>query len=726
MVVHHQRNEQPLIMHQLLRLNSIIQSRLETIVMRTNCPLCMKQGAIATHTLTARRSFELLCLMLLSTLLVACGGPPAVPGETQPLVLEAPVIEDPGAITQGLDLEEAIRPEQIDNESPWEMAIRADQSAPDVAIALRLQAIDLFLEQDEYSSAETQVNYLLDAPLGLDQKLQLTLQRGRIAHGRGDNLLAIEFLQPLKSNPIIDSETKALALLVLADAQLSLARKVDAIVSLLHRDPLVDAGQKTSNQQFLVQLISGLSDLERSILRQTAFNNGFDPNLTDGWIAFADISTLTPTAQEQQLRVWITRYPNHPADQRLLGGELQIALDSYKQIALLLPLTSPFGNAAQAFYDGFIDAHNEDRNPYRPSITLHDIGEDPSLVTFYYQSAVIEGADFVIGPLGRGAVSALLEQLPLRLPTLVLGDIEPGRASNDLYGISLSPELEAAEVARRAFQDGHRQAAVMRSDDKWGARTANAFVQTWLELGGKIVADRAFANNITDYSRVIQQTLEVNQSVVRERVLSAQLGIDLKFTPRRRQDTDFLFLAADAKQARLLVPQLRFFQAHDLPMYATSKIFTGRINPAVDADLDSLTFGDMRWMLDIQYTTPEGTLSSQTESDQIEQESPEVEVTDSVAQTQLTEPPTFEPTAIAKSPYSFSPLDRLYALGYESYHLVPRLSVLRTENWQRYQGRAFEASVREDGNVLRHLQWATFEKGELKLLDALPKQQVNN
>jgi outer membrane PBP1 activator LpoA protein len=85
---------------------------------------------------------------------------------------------------------------------------------------------------------------------------------------------------------------------------------------------------------------------------------------------------------------------------------------------------------------------------------------------------------------------------------------------------------------------------------------------------------------------------------------------------------------------------------------------------------------------------------------------------------------------MAKSLYSFTPLDRLYALGLESYHLIPRLSALRKDSWQQYNGQAFRASIEPNGNVLRHLEWATFKQGyvtplrQLSIETDTPVEQV--
>lgn len=665
------------------------------------------------------------CWAISLAVVAGCASPPAPSIATQPAAIEAPVaVGEPTAVAHGLGAEQVIQPQSIDpidpivNQSPWELARQAEQSTPDIAILLRLQTIDLFLERQEFSAAETQVSYLLDAPLSVKQQLRLTLQRGYIAYGKGDNLLAIEFLQPLKSNPAIAPESRISSLWALANAQLNVARKTDAIVSLLLRDQLVSPDQQRDNQQLLLQICGSLTEIEQSTLRQTAMNNRLPSNLVNGWIFFSDIAKLDQITQQQQLLVWTTNFPNHPAVPQLLGGIAQIALDNYSQIALLLPLTSPFGNEARAFYDGFIAAQSEDSSAYRAAIRLHDIGEGVAQTAVYYQSAINQGADFVVGPLGRNAVGRLLERASLELPTLVLGDIDATQARANLYGISLSPEFEAIQVAQRAFDDGHRQAVVIASEAAGGVRTADAFTKAWLALGGSIVASNSFADAIADYSHIVQQILEVNQSVAREKVLVAQLGIDLHFTPRRRQDADLLLLAVNAKQARLLVPQFRFFQAHDLPMYATSSIFSGAINPAADADLDELVFGDMRWMLNVQY-------SASPALKPVAVDLPTAgEAIDSTAT--LTAESVFAPKPIAKSRYSFSQLDRLYALGYESYHLIPRLALLRQPGRQRYQGPAFDASIGKHGNIVRYLQWATFDNGNIKLIGRPPIQPGDN
>ena len=61
--------------------------------------------------------------------------------------------------------------------------------------------------------------------------------------------------------------------------------------------------------------------------------------------------------------------------------------------------------------------------------------------------------------------------------------------------------------------------------------------------------------------------------------------------------------------------------------------------------------------------------------------------------------------------YFHTGLDRLYALGLESYRLIPELESLRAQPARRHYGAAVDVSVGADGNARRHLTWARFERG---------------
>ncbi len=533
--------------------------------------------------------------------------------------------------------------------------------------------------------------------------------------------------------------------ILLAKSQLASGYPSAAVETLLKLDFEVTGKARLETRKTLLQVLQSLDSLHRSLLLEDII----DPNLA-GWLALLD-ALDSEALPETELQEWRRAYPDHPAVSVLIDTFTVPGQSSWRQIALLLPLTSPDGRAARAFYDGFTEAHYNDSSRDKPELALYDIGADSLLASFYYQAAEADGADFIVGPLGRIAVENLLASRNLETNTLLLADIPPEKASDNLYGISLSPENEARQVADKAYATGHRNATVLRSEGEWGERTANAFIAHWENLGGRILNNNSFPEDVSNHARVVRKFLGIDKSMVRHRLIEAQTGLKLKFSPRRNTDLDFIFLAATTTQARLIVPQLRFFHAHDVPLYGTSYVYAGNPEPAVDADLDGLIFGEMRWILDgvtlykrkkaeekalkmaesannqddseNQSTEPD-TLEELPESgvpelDVSELDEPELDVSGEVDEVDL--PQVYQPELPAR-PYGNTALDRLYALGVQSYQIIPQLQRLRQNNWMKIYGKAMTISVDHNGNAVHFPTWARFVSGLAEPLPLLPTQ----
>ena len=113
-----------------------------------------------------------------------------------------------------------------------------------------------------------------------------------------------------------------------------------------------------------------------------------------------------------------------------------------------------------------------------------------------------------------------------------------------------------------------------------------------------------------------------------------------------RTDVDFVFIAGAAGAARLIVPQLKFNYAGDVPVYATSDSFEP--DPSANADLDGMFFADMPWMVSADPVTGQ--------------------IRDSVR---------------AAWPARTARRDRLYAFGFDAYRLVPALRSKSLESGQQ-------------------------------------------
>src|SRR5690606_28896371 len=102
----------------------------------------------------------------------------------------------------------------------------------------------------------------------------------------------------------------------------------------------------------------------------------------------------------------------------------------------------------------------------------------------------------------------------------------------------------------------------------------------------------------TDFSEPIRELLNLDASDRRYRALRNTLRRPIAFESQRRQDVDFIFVGAFPREARLIRPQLRFHHAMDVPVVATSHVFTGTANATADQDMDGVRFVDMPWLLD--------------------------------------------------------------------------------------------------------------------------------
>ena len=409
-----------------------------------------------------------------------------------------------------------------------------------------------------------------------------------------------------------------------------------------------------------------------------------------GWIELAMIDVQNagqPMLLNAAIDQWKKAHPNHPAGAALLNSltsPVPGISGRVERIGLLLPLTSSYSVAAQAVRDGFMAMDAANTDPDKPKITVYDTGPDPAKVPEIYEQAIKDGAQFIVGPLGRDAAEAVIHQASIQVPTLMLNHTEenPSDTSKYLFEFGLPLEQEAKQVAERAYLDGFRQAAVLYPNAPWGERVMNAWLDHWQSLGGVVVSSQTYNEQDSDFSDSIKQLLNITQSEARRRDVEKIIGQKVRFEARARQDIDFIFLAADAKHGRLIKPQLNFYHAAHVPVYSTSHIFTGTGNPIQDTDLDGIVFGDMPWML----------------------------VGDGKIQ-QLRQ------TLQHDWPYAHTDLDRLYALGVDSYAVLPSLSRIGMDTGARFSGVTSGLSLDRNGRLQRQLTWARFNHGVPQLVD---------
>jgi len=375
---------------------------------------------------------------------------------------------------------------------------------------------------------------------------------------------------------------------------------------------------------------------------------------------------------------WREANAGHPAlviiDLLQLPDELN--LEYPRQIALLLPLSGRTASAGHAIQNGFMGAYFSSVAGLdeQQAIHVYDVNTEGG-ASAAYETAVGDGAEFVIGPLLRNSVSALANDILVPVPVLTLNYLpDDTLAPPGLYQFGLAPEDEARAAAVRALADGYTRAVALVPNNDWGRRVLANFSTELERSGGTLLDHRTYTPGAQDFSNTIEDLMALSGSVRRYRRLRANIGAPLQFDPRRRQDTEFIFLAADAPAGRLLKSQLKFHYSGDLPVYSTSSIHAmdGRSN----ADLNGIMFADAPWIV-----APQNWIEHL-------------------------------PALYNKYWPEERRLGRLHAMGYDAYHLIAALFAARTGPMAEIDGATGKLYLDGDGRVHRRPAWAQFQSGE--------------
>ena len=317
-------------------------------------------------------------------------------------------------------------------------------------------------------------------------------------------------------------------------------------------------------------------------------------------------------------------------------------------VAVLLPHSGRFAGAAQALKDGILAAQAADEQGKRPQLRFYDTSAAQS-ANALVQKAAADGASFVIGPLQKEAVEELARGAGLPVPVLALNRVSTGRSPANLYQFSLSPEDEAAEAARKAWEGGHRSALMLYPSGPWGERMAKGFHQQWLALGGRLAATEVYDPDGFHFTQPIGN-------------LSA-----------RADDADFLFLVATSQLAREIAPRVRAMSAYDFPVFATSHIYGGRFDPVADQPIVGTYFVDIPWLVAPDAGDP-------LSRERVKQRTPGMQ----------------------------DGLTRLYAMGIDAYRLAPRLAWMASNRGAVVQGKTGKLRLDSQRNIVRGLTLARF------------------
>jgi len=545
----------------------------------------------------------------------------------------------------------------------------ADQDSGSMADHWRLLAAQQWLNSQDLAAASKALDSV-SGPMDRDNLALWSLLGAKLLLHQDK---AGEALKRLEESPPPTAATAAEFYSLKGDILLHL-NQVDQAIQAFNEEQtwLNNTADILSSQQ---RLLDQLEALEREG-RLGESTQG--EQLEKGWIALARMSAQTAAdgpAFLAGLRGWRLAFPQHPAS----TGIVAKLMEQYRgagnypvQVALLLPLSGREQAYGEAVRDGFLAAYLQSPNKdLLPLVRIYDTRQVGAPAS--YRSAIADGADMIVGPLLRDDVTQLMGSANGEAPVLALN---LGNAGGYLppvfYQFALDPEDEAREAARRALADGHVRAIALVPANNWGKRLLDSFTAELGAVGGELLTSATYDPGEQDYSSAITRALNLDQSKERYRRLSDVLGMYPEFEPRRREDVEFIFVAAQPEQGRLIRPQLKFHYASDLPVYATSAIYQPDV--AANKDLDGLAFTDMPWLLSLAK----------------DNSGLHAMVATSFVELQENQP-------------------RLVAMGVDAFRLLPWL--YSGQQVSGLPGATGLLSITANGVVQRQLEWARFSNG---------------
>lgn len=544
---------------------------------------------------------------------------------------------------------------------------------------LTLLAVEQWLDDGDTRRAENAFNKVAQPADGPALPIWNS-NAAAMALFRGEADAALSILEPLSREALPTSRRLRIDALR-ADAWIQKQDPTRAIELMTYRESWLDSRSQIANGR--ARLWQGLLVSNPVVLRESAKDTS-DPQVR-GWLSLGALATSTGQqgiGWNRGLSRWLNDHRNHPAisvldDIRILESDDG---DIPQQVALLLPLSGRFQSTGEAVQNGFMGAYFStiDALGGAQTIRVYDVIAEGGAGAAY-QTAVADGADFVVGPLFKNDVLEVANDSLVPVPVLTLNYLpDETLPPPGLYQFALAPEDEAASAADRAINDGYTRAVALVPNNDWGRRLLRSFATEFEGLGGTVLDYRSYTPTERDFSNDIENLMGLSGSVQRYQRLRANLGHALQFDPRRRQDAEFVFLATAAAPGRLLKSQLKFHYSGDLPVYATSSVnaMDGRSN----TDLNGIMFADVPWLVDPK--------------------------------------PWF--SALPESFADYWPeqqrLGRLHAMGFDAYNLIAPLYSADSNLTVDIDGASGNLFMDQNGRIHRRLAWAQFQDGTVVTL----------
>ncbi len=539
-----------------------------------------------------------------------------------------------------------------------------------------LQAAKAYVQREQYAEAYDVLNSFYPTQLPLELRADWYLLVGEVALTQNQPFDSIRALQTVRNPEQFSPEWQSHYYRLLADSLAANQRHADAAMTRieamhLFTDP--DLREEQERKTWIELMTSPTGALE--ITRNRA--NEHDEL---GWLDMAIIRQQfanNPAALSTAMQEWNVLYPNHPAlyyiDIEVQRETVIVDIGAPTKIALFLPTSGRLATVGNVILDGFMTSFYDTQmmGSEKPEVIVYDTASDP--VELLYQQALADGVEFVIGPLLKNKADDIAQYQSLPIPTMVLNRLDNSYAPTGMFQFGLPIEDEAEQIARFAINKGQTRAFIINAHKTVGSRAVETFSDIFQRQGGTVVRS-ADLSRTPDPKVAVMQMLGADQAEKRKRELQNLLNLPIESSAQVSTTADFIFMIAEPEQARIIKPYLNYYYAYNLPVYATSNLYNG--NNRRENDLNGIQFIDAPWMIP-----------------------------------QTDEQASNKQKIVKMFPAAGGSLGRFFALGYDSFLLIPEISQLSALSDYSVEGLSGELTMDFYGRIVRKLAWAKYQNG---------------
>ncbi|RJE76873.1 LppC family lipoprotein [Pseudoalteromonas sp. MSK9-3] len=408
--------------------------------------------------------------------------------------------------------------------------------------------------------------------------------------------------------------------------------------------------------------------------------------IQQGWVKLAKYQQIYLGAGvelHQAMNNWQRRFVNHPASY-ILPREVteSVLLAPYKtsKLAILLPQSGTSERLGVALKNGFLAATDS-----IPHTEVFFIDETLTQADIEQQLQTHE-VDFVIGPLLRSNIEKLQSSdIIAALPTIYLNT--QNHSTNSVphhYYFSLNPEHEVEQAMVHFLAKKYQKPMLLAPDSNSGNRLVEHFTSQWHRYSSA-EPEVGFYTDSKNMAKIIAELLEVEDSKQRIKTIeSLYRKTDIESETRSRQDIDVIYILGNSAETRLLKPYLDVNVstfAPKIPLYASSRSYSRRIDITDKNDLDGLFFTEQPWMLP-------NAVDNKNLREKYQQMFPE--------QADIEQ--------------------RLFAMAFDAVTLISEIKQLAKIPGKELVGLTGNLSIKGKNVIHRRLKWAQYSKQQIRLV----------